>query len=197
MSLIDCPNCANAVDERSLRTEHLTVEKCPHCGDIVRQSEGFAWRDTDAQIQEDVSGIAAWLDTVARQTEGMTVTVDPAKETSGLYVWVITGVSGSWLCQVRFLTKTLGIAEIRLLSRASLEVVFADKEKLPAIAAAHGVQPHGERITSTDQGVTGLWGVCLFLATHILPTGLFPAVVDRLSAAMQDAANQFRIADSS
>ena len=176
-----CMQCQRTLDERQLRMKSLTIESCPFCGEMVRQSEGMRATNLDAIIMEDVAAIDAWLEGHAAAT-GAAVRKHPAKDNK--YRWSV-GATAPWGCEVVYSSDRTSVLEFRLVSTENGEAIFEEPRKLQTICAKHGCQPHGNRHTDGMTGaITCEWGAVQYLSTSTLCEELFEPLTSRLGEAM-------------
>jgi hypothetical protein len=183
-----CMQCERPLDERQLSMKSLTVESCPFCGTMVRQSEGMRATNLDAIIMEDVAAIDTWVEDHARTT-GLAVRKHPAEH--GKYKWSVE-TKTTWVCEVAYSTDRTSILEFRLVSTENGEAIFEEPRKLQTICARYGGQPHGNRHTDGMKGRTVCeWGVVQYLSTSSLCEELFDPITARLSEGMNAVKQAF------
>lgn len=183
-----CMQCQRPLDERQLRMKSLTVESCPFCGTMVRQTEGMRATNLDAIIMEDVAAIDAWLDSHASAT-GQAVSKTRAENRN--YEWSVT-VSAPWGCEILYSADQTSIVAVRLVSMENGGAICEERQTLQNISARHGLQPHGSRQTDGLSGaVVCKWGVVRYLSTSTLSEELFRCVMEQLAEAMRAVASAF------
>jgi hypothetical protein len=130
-----CMQCQRPVDERQLRMKSLTIESCPFCGAMVRQSEGMRATNLDATIMEDIAAIDTWLENHASAT-GLAATKHPAE--TDKYKWSV-GLMPPWACEVAYSSDRTSILEFRLVSTSTVGGWWGLSPKVPALL---GVLPY-------------------------------------------------------
>ncbi len=193
-----CAPCQRVLAETELTTHVLTLESCPTCRSVVRQSEFQRHADLERTAVGDVKAIAAWFAIVRREFRGVEVEELRAGEDAGEQRWVIRGLPSPWRCEVRYQHRRPGIVQVILSSDIRLPEVFRT-ERLRNVCAARGVQVFGER-TALAPGAekkTGtpscLWGSTVFYDTGVLDAELLDGAVWRLNEVMRDAATAFGV----
>jgi hypothetical protein len=185
-----CVQCQRTLTERQLRMKSLTVESCPYCNTVVRQSEGFRSTNLDAIIMEDVAAIDAWLDGHAKAAG---VQIDQQAKDGGERNWTFL-VDGSLRCEVVYSPHQTSIIQVRLVTDKGGEEMFEEPRRVQIVAATQGVQPHGSRQTN---GMTGTvvcrWGATQYLSTNTLCEELFEPVIARLRSAVESLKKEFKI----
>lgn len=184
-----CVQCQRTLTDRQLRMKSLTVESCPYCNSMVRQSEGFRSTNLDAIIMEDVAAIDAWLDDHAKATGHQ---VGQQNKDGGERTWAFP-VDSSLECEVVYSPHQTSIIQVRLVTTGGSEEMFEDPRRVQTIAAAHGVQPHGSRQTNVMTGtVVFRWGAVQYLSTNSLCEELFDPLIARLRSAIDGLKDAFK-----
>jgi predicted RNA-binding Zn-ribbon protein involved in translation (DUF1610 family) len=180
---IECSGCGRSVPERRLRVQVLTVESCPHCGEIVRRSDRIRWTDEDAALQQDVAAIDGWVDALCRGN-GLTAARDDAGVGAGRWRWEISGAT-SWGCEAVYEIDRPGFVGLRLFSAAHAAAVAADPRRLLSACASRGVELYCLREPP------GRWGAQQHLAVEALHEAAFWPILRRLTEAMYEAVLEF------
>jgi hypothetical protein len=194
-----CAPCQRVLDESELTTHVLSLQSCPKCRSVVRQSEFQRRADGERTAVQDVKAIAAWFAAVRREFRGVEVEELRAGEDASEHRWIVRGLQSPWRCEVRFQHKRPGIVQILLSSDIRIPEVFRT-ERLRNVCAARGVQVFGERTAGplgADEKKTGtpasLWGSTVFYDAGTLDAELLDGAVWRLNEVMRDAATSFGV----
>ena len=161
---------------------------CPNCGPVVRKSDGFGGTNLAAVIAGDLAVIDSWLDAYSTETS-FTTTKRDAK-TDGKVRWAVD-TSHDIAVECLYDEQNPRFVAIRALTKVNAESVFLQRNSLTLIAARSGVQPCGERHSSSNifdgNSTDGYWGMVQYLSVHALTTQLLAQIINRLASAMTDA----------
>src|SRR5437870_10537943 len=119
---VTCGSCQRSFSQRRLQTKTVTVESCPYCAGLVRQTEGFAFTNVEAVVMEDVSAVDAWLGNYTQRT-GRQATKHQ-KEPSNEYRWTVE-TDLPWACEISYRPNRIGFLAFRLVSSDNHDGIMA------------------------------------------------------------------------
>ena len=186
---ISCPACNRSFPSRQLRMKSVTIESCPYCQCVVRETKGFSYNDEDAIVLGDVSAIGAWLDQVSKAHNVSVEHQTTANSKDNL--WCIE-TALPWNCIIAYHPLRSNTFVFRLDASHRADQISINENDLQTICARHGVQP--SLAFSTDHltgDATCKWGSEQCLSVYALSIELFPVVLERLDVTMNDVAHHF------
>ena len=187
--LIICPSCSKELDERELMTKSQTIESCPVCKTVVRESDSFSSTNLAVLIVDSVAAIDTWLADYSKETSFRVLTRDA---TDRKLRWVVETPHGVAV-ECHYCESTPRFVEIRALTKSNANLVLGQLNSLALIAGKHGLQPFCERQTNqgSSEHTDACWGMVQYLNVNVLGAQLLCAITDRLANAVKKAIEDF------
>jgi hypothetical protein len=193
--MIVCGGCKREFPGRDLFTRSLVVESCRGCGHIIKQTEGFAGRDSAAMIADDIAQIDEWVESESRRFSLRWQSSRP-QGLSRDYMWSITGDAPALRdcpdgCAVglAYNPDRPRVVAVRVTAIRPGEIDIRKRGSLINSFALDGLQFWGEQrpsATTEGDGIETEWGAYQYLGTFNLD-GLLSPVLGRLFGAMRAA----------